>query len=137
MLGRLESIQTGCPFPLTVAYSVPVLPGYAPALEKAAHRQLAAYRREGEWFECDSAVAIAAVEEVAGHHRIIAHRAGAITWRLSRGSLPPAKTAGISYVRHLVEQDEFRAALSSGAAKHLCLGRVAARPQTARKTNVS
>lgn len=47
--GRLAGVQTGCPYPAEI---VATWVGDR-RLETALHRELAAYRRVGEWFEID------------------------------------------------------------------------------------
>lgn len=47
--GRLATVQTGCPYPAQI---VATWEGDR-RLETAIHRELAEYRRVGEWFECD------------------------------------------------------------------------------------
>lgn len=44
---RRDQLQVGCPYPLTLVTHVPGTAG----IEHAIHSHLAAYHREGEWFD--------------------------------------------------------------------------------------
>lgn len=61
---RLSDLQTGSPRPLRLVH-VQECNGVAQIVEQRAHVQLAKYRKEGEWFEIDRAVAIDAIEQIA------------------------------------------------------------------------
>jgi hypothetical protein len=57
---RRARLQTGAPYKLAVAYSVPVT---EPAqIEVAIHRHFAKHRTQGEWFAVEVAAAIEAIE---------------------------------------------------------------------------
>jgi hypothetical protein len=62
---RRSAILAGCPYPLTVAFTRPIPAARASAAESIAHQKLAIYRAVREWFTCDLATAIAAVEAAA------------------------------------------------------------------------
>lgn len=64
MQARLATLRTASPFRLKPHYALAVA-GNAAAIEYEAHRRLASYRQQGEWFDCTPATAEAIVNEVA------------------------------------------------------------------------
>jgi hypothetical protein len=61
---RLAQLSTASAIPLKLAY-VGALRGSGYAIEAEAHRTLAAYRRSGEWFNCPTDMAVAAIGAAA------------------------------------------------------------------------
>jgi len=57
---RLASLRTGSAFPIDYAW-LGITPGSGYDIEQEAHRVLEQYRCSGEWFDCPSEMAIAAV----------------------------------------------------------------------------
>jgi hypothetical protein len=61
---RLAQLRTSSPFKLTFAYMGALrCSGYA--VEAEAHRTLAGYRQNGEWFNCPADMAVAAIGAAA------------------------------------------------------------------------
>ena len=56
---RRATLQTGTPFPLVLAYSIPMPRAYE--IEQEAHQLLAGSRNSGEWFNTSTELALAAV----------------------------------------------------------------------------
>lgn len=64
---RLRSLQTGCPWPLSLAWLSQDLPARkARAVERKAHTYLARHRTAGEWFALPAAEAVACLEYLIG-----------------------------------------------------------------------
>jgi hypothetical protein len=61
---RLSQVQTGCPYELSIHYSIDCTAEDARLAERAAHRRLSAHRTSGEWFAVDMATAAQIVEEI-------------------------------------------------------------------------
>ena len=50
---RLKELQTGCPYPLSIAAQIKCRSDrHALLVEQLAHSYFAAYRTHGEWFKC-------------------------------------------------------------------------------------
>ncbi len=63
-VSRLESVRTGCPFYLGLAYQFEVPSRrLAEAVERAAHKRLQEYRESGEWFSVPSDLCVEPIEE--------------------------------------------------------------------------
>ncbi|WWT39894.1 hypothetical protein [Microcystis phage Mwe-JY08] len=65
-LKRLRTLQTGCPLPLRIVFLMGVPDRLAIKIERAAHKALADYRLNGEWFKVTTEKAISAVRRAAG-----------------------------------------------------------------------
>jgi hypothetical protein len=61
---RLAQLQTSSPFKLSIAY-VAALRCDGRTVEAEAHRRLAGYRQNGEWFDCPVDMAVAAIGAAA------------------------------------------------------------------------
>jgi hypothetical protein len=62
---RLTKLQTGCPFPLTIAHQFAATSRqHALAIEAAAHRALAAQNSSGEWFRVTPTRAYVTIAEL-------------------------------------------------------------------------
>ncbi len=85
---RLATLQTACPFDLSLHLAVAVPFGEAHAIERRAHRLLARSCVRNEWFETTAKEAIAAVQTaVAGRAR--AAQAAPTEWLGRRGKPAP------------------------------------------------
>lgn len=62
---RWHSIKTANPWLERPLYVTPPLHGRARDVEKSCHKELSAYHRCGEWFECERQVAIDIVQKLA------------------------------------------------------------------------
>lgn len=61
---RLAGLQIGCPDKLTIHHAVSVPPMFLARVESAAHAELKAHHRHGEWFNVDADEAHAAILKV-------------------------------------------------------------------------
>lgn len=80
---RLATLQTACPFDLTLHVAIPIPFGEAHAIERRAHRALARSCVRNEWFEATPAEAINAVRAAVAPAIQPAQPTPA-EWRISR-----------------------------------------------------
>lgn len=116
---RLATLKTSSPYPLRIMHECEVLAGHAAKLEKMVHRALARYRSHGEWFKAAPEVVIAAIDEIAGPHRVEPIMVGK-HWHIIRTPKPDRNDA-MAVIRRGLEVDRYKLDCECGQVKVVTL----------------